>query len=327
MNTTKPEKWQQALTDLITCPEELLSLLELDQSAGIIEAAKTFPLKVPRGYVNRMQKGNPNDPLLRQVLPLGLELTIVPGYDKDPLQESQVNPVPGLLHKYHGRVLVTLTSACAIHCRFCFRRHFPYHDNNPGLRGWDNLFAYIQNDPSISEVILSGGDPLTVSDHLLKLFSTSLSSISHVKRLRIHTRLPIVLPERITASLLTWLRELELEAIVVVHANHPQEINEEVRDALFLLRNASVHLLNQTVLLKGINDEVSILALLSETLFDAGVLPYYLHVLDKVEGAAHFDLPIERARELHRALAHRLPGYLVPRLVCEEAGELAKTLV
>ncbi len=327
MNNT--ETWQQALADLITDPGELLSLLELDPALyqEAMQAVQSFPLKVPRGYVKRMQKGNLHDPLLQQVLPLGLELIQVPGYDLDPLHESETNPVPGLLHKYHGRVLITLTSACAIHCRFCFRRHFPYDENNPGKRGWEKIFAYLAKDPSISEVILSGGDPLAVSDHLLQSFTQQLTLIPHIKRLRIHTRLPIVLPERITPSLLDWLTHLTLEPVIVVHTNHPQEINEEVEAALSLLKRASIHVLNQSVLLKGVNDEALILALLSEKLFAAGVLPYYLHLLDKVQGAAHFDLLHERAQTLHRELSAMLPGYLVPRLVCEEAGRPGKVLV
>jgi len=321
--------WQEALSDLITDPKELLKILDLDLSMldAAMAAASEFPLKVPRGFVNRIQKGNPDDPLLKQILPLGLELNIVPGFQSDPLHEATVNPVPGLLHKYHGRVLVTLTSACAVHCRYCFRRHFPYDDNNPGTSGWELIFDYIKNDSSISEVILSGGDPLAVSDKLLKLFTDRMSSIPHIRRLRIHTRLPVVSPERITDEFIHWISHLSIDPVIVIHANHPQEISDDVKFAMLKLRNAGVPLLNQTVLLNGVNDEKGILAMLSEKLFAAGVLPYYLHVLDKVQGAAHFDMELEKARELHAAVGKILPGYLVPRLVCEEPGKAGKTLL
>lgn len=321
--------WQQSLSNLITDPEELLAILRLD--LALLPAARlatrAFPLKAPRGYVARMQKGNPDDPLLRQVLPLGAELEVVTGYVNDPLEEAQANPVPGLLHKYHDRVLVTLTSACAVHCRYCFRRHFPYAENNPGTAGWEKILAYISEHPEINEVILSGGDPLSVSDKLLALFSQKLSEIKHIKRLRIHTRLPIVLPERITSELTALLSRLPFQTILVVHANHAQEIDAEVIVALAALRSANVNLLNQSVLLRGVNDDVETLVDLSERLFAAGVLPYYLHVLDKVQGAAHFDLPLARACELHAALTARLSGYLVPKLVREEAGASAKSVI
>jgi L-lysine 2,3-aminomutase len=326
---TAKRPWQEALSDLITDPRELWALLELDprQLPEAVAAAQLFPLKVTRSFVARMQKGNLNDPLLKQILPLGIELLPVSDYNSDPLQEMNANPIPGLLHKYYGRVLITLTSACAVHCRYCFRRDFPYQENNPGRLGWEKIFAYIGQNDTISEVILSGGDPLAVSDKLLKLFNDQLALIPHVKRLRIHTRLPIVLPERITPSLLEWITRSTLDVIVVVHANHPNEMTPDVKASLLALRHAGISVLNQSVLLKGVNDDAQTLISLSEVLFKAGVLPYYLHVLDKVPGAAHFDLPRSRARELHTALRHHLPGYLVPRLACEEPGELSKTLL
>ena len=321
--------WQDALSNLITDPKELLTLLELDPALldEAIIAARAFPLRVPLSFVARMQKGNPDDPLLKQILPLGLEMQEVRGFVSDPLAEQQANPVPGLLHKYHGRVLVTLTSVCAVHCRYFFRRHFPYADNNPGRAGWKQLFSYIAEDPTINEVILSGGDPLAVNDRLLRSFTNELAALSQIKRLRIHTRLPIVLPDRVTDELIEWALQLPFNLVVVVHANHPQEIDETVRAALLRLRSAGIHLLNQAVLLKGVNDNVETLVNLSESLFSAGVLPYYLHVLDKVKGAHHFDLPKAKVRELYLTLISRLPGFLVPRLVREEAGELSKTLL
>lgn len=321
--------WQDALSNLVTDPGELLKLLELDDSLlnAAYAAARLFPLRVPRGFVARMQKGNVNDPLLKQVLPLGAELHEATGYQTDPLQELSANPVPGLLHKYHGRVLVTLTSACAVHCRYCFRRHFPYAENNPGTAGWEKIFAYIKQNDSISEVILSGGDPLSVSDKLLTRFTDQLIQIPHVKRLRIHTRLPVVLPERVTETFIQWLSTLPFNTVMVIHMNHPNELNSDVRHALLALRSAGIPLLNQAVLLKGVNDDADVLVALSDTLFAAGVLPYYLHVLDKVQGAAHFDIALEAAQQLHATLTQVLPGYLVPKLVCEEAGALSKTVL
>ena len=327
--STNRSSWQEALSRLITDPKELFELLQLDETLlpAAYKAAKIFPLKVTHSFVARMQKNNPHDPLLRQVLPLDAELSEVDGYKKDPLQEVNTNPVPGLLHKYYGRVLVTLTSACAVHCRYCFRRHFPYAENNPGRLGWEKIFSYVRANDTIHEIILSGGDPLAVSDKLLNEFFIQLTTIPHVKTIRMHTRLPIVLPERITSQFIELITQSKLNIVIVIHANHPREINNEVKNALLKLKAAHVHLLNQSVLLKDVNDDVSILKELSDVLFAAGVLPYYLHVLDKVQGAAHFDIAIEKAQTLHAKLAAKLPGYLVPRLACEEPGALAKTLM
>ncbi len=321
--------WQEALSNLITDPKELLSLLELDANLldPAIAASLAFPLKVPRAFLSRIEKGNSEDPLLKQILPLGVELDQAAGFEQDPLQEANVNPVPGLLHKYQGRVLVTLTSACAVHCRYCFRRHFPYTDNNPGMQGWEKIVDYIRKDNSIHEVILSGGDPLAVSDKLLGVFSDKLALIPHLKRLRLHTRLPVVLPERVTSEFINWITSVKLQTVMVIHANHPREINAEVTTAMLRLREAGVTLLNQSVLLRGVNDSAQTLIELSEVLFAAGVNPYYLHTLDKVQGSQHFDLPRERAHELQAEIAGFLPGYMVPRLVCEEPGKPAKTLL
>lgn len=322
------QTWQEDLSDLITDPKELINLLELDPALldQAIAAARIFPLKVPRTFVAQMQKGNLNDPLLKQVLPLGMELIETLGYGKDPLKEIDANPIPGLLHKYHGRVLVTLTSACAVHCRYCFRRYFPYEDNNPGKRGWEKIFSYLEQDKTITEVILSGGDPLAVSDKMLKMFTDELEKIPHVKRLRIHTRLPIVLPQRITTEFISWITQLRFNVALVVHANHSQEISDNVKLAFKALRQAGVLLLNQSVLLKDVNDDVEILVELSETLFASGVIPYYLHLLDKVQGAAHFAVSEQRIAELYAQLQQKLPGYLVPRMAYEEAGMTSKTL-
>ncbi len=331
MNKTLPVKldWQQELIEAVTDPLELCRLLDLNPEALEILSGQTldhFPLKVPRGFIARMQKGNPKDPLLCQVLPLSVEAQKRNNYSQDPLNEEKANPVSGLLHKYQGRVLLTLTGACAINCRFCFRRHFPYSDNNPNQGGFEKVLAYIKNDPSILEVILSGGDPLVVNDRMLKNFTDQLASIPQVKRLRIHSRIPIVLPERINEGLISWIRSLRQRLILVTHCNHPQEINESVREAMQLLKAAGVTLLNQAVLLKGINDAVETQVALSEALFAVGIQPYYLHLFDKVAGAAHFDLALSRAKKLYRQLSQQLPGYLLPKLARETVGEGAKTL-
>jgi EF-P beta-lysylation protein EpmB len=318
--------WQKALIEAITNPKELLEVLELphDLLPQAINASKLFPLKVPRSYLARMQKNNRYDPLLLQVLPVDLEEKEVSGYTKDPLDEKKYNPIPGLLHKYKSRVLLTMTGVCGVHCRFCFRRHFPYSDNNPGKSGWNDVLAYIANDKSIHEVILSGGDPLAMSDHLLSEFTEKLAEIPHLKRLRIHTRMPIVIPERVSDELIDWMSQLRLKTTIVIHCNHANEINADVKLGLKKLAQHGVILLNQTVLLKGVNDTVESLTELSESLFGAGVLPYYLHVLDKVQGAAHFDISHDIAKKLHTELTTQLSGYLVPRLVTEQAGAAAK---
>ena len=322
----KEKGWEKALQEAITNPEELWDLLELDPN--LLPAAKTaaqlFPLKVPRSFIERIKKGDALDPLLHQILPLHAEHAVVRGYTRDPLQEADVNPVPGLLHKYQGRVLLTFVGACGINCRYCFRRHFPYADNNPGTQGWDKALAYIANDPTIHEVILSGGDPLVANDKSLTIFSDKLATIPHVKRLRIHSRMPIVLPERITSEFITWISQLKQKPVLVTHCNHAQEINQSVAHAMQQLTNAGVVLFNQAVLLKSVNDNADALVELSEALFDVGIQPYYLHILDKVEGAAHFDLPTTIAQQLHSEITLRLSGYLVPKLVYESAGSPSK---
>lgn len=322
-------RWQQLLADAISDPLELCAILELDPALVLpaLAAAKDFPLRVPRSYVARMRRGDPNDPLLLQVLPLAAELDLATGYAADPVGDLEKRAAPGLLHKYHGRALLVATGACAIHCRYCFRRHFPYGEESALQQGWRPALARLRADTSISEVILSGGDPWSLSDRRLQQLSEELQAIPHIRRLRVHTRYPIVLPERIDCGLLDWLSGVRLQKVVVMHANHAREIDDSVRHACRQLTAAGVTLLNQSVLLKGVNDSVEALAQLSEALFETQVLPYYLHVLDKVQGAAHFDLTEARALRLHQELAARLPGYLVPRLVREIAGAPAKTAV
>jgi len=319
--------WQSALINAVTHPEELIELLELDKKHldGAKKAHELFPLKVPRGFLKKIKKGDINDPILRQILPISAEDIITKGYTKDPLQEKAINPNPGLLHKYHGRVLLTLTPSCSINCRYCFRRHFPYSENNPGKQGLAKNLQYIAADESIKEVILSGGDPLLMNDEKLHELITELEKIPHIARLRIHSRMPIVLPERITDDLVNILQRTDLKTILVTHSNHPNEIDTTVVNSLSPLIAAGVTLLNQAVLLKGVNNDVKTLAQLSEKLFTAGILPYYLHLLDKVQGAAHFDTERDIAKELHFELKKLLPGFLVPRLVVEKPGAPAKT--
>lgn len=311
--------WQTELARAIRDPVELAGLLDLDPAAlGMAAAAADqFPVRVPHPYLARMERGNPDDPLLLQVLPAARELAAVPGYGPDPLRESEANPAPGLIHKYLGRVLLLVSPACAIHCRYCFRRHFDYAANTPGRGRWQQALDYIRGDDTISEVIYSGGDPLAASDALLAWLTDQLAAIPHVRRLRVHTRLPVVIPARIDGALLGWLGATRLRPSLVLHINHANEIDGELAAAVARLRGAGVTVLNQSVLLAGINDGADRLAALNEGLFSAGILPYYLHLLDRVQGAAHFAVARSRAVALHRELLARLPGYLVPRLVEE----------
>ncbi len=311
--------WQEQLANSIRDPKQLLNMLELDSSLldGALGAHQDFPLRVPLPYLQRIAKGDPHDPLLLQVLPLGNELLAAPGYSEDPLDEQSSNPIPGLVHKYHGRVLLIVSPNCAINCRYCFRRHFPYQDNKPGRHEWRHALNYISNDSSISEVIYSGGDPLATSDKQLQWLTEHIAQIDHVQRLRVHTRLPIVIPDRVTNSCLQWLTSTRLKPSMVIHSNHPNELDTAVANALGQLKQAGVTLLNQTVLLSGINDSLPVLQKLSERLFDVGVLPYYLHQLDRINGAAHFEVPDSQAKQLISELMAILPGYLVPKLVRE----------
>ena len=297
--------------------EALLGHLGIASAPPLPAAAAEFPLRVPLSFVERMEPGNIDDPLLQQVLPVAEENTDHPDYSRDPLEESHAMPVPGLLHKYHGRALLTLTGACAVHCRYCFRRHFPYSESNPLGTGREMAIGYLLEHPEIGELILSGGDPLSVPDGRLSALAKQLSGIGHLHTLRIHTRLPVVLPERVDQRLLDWLTDLPQRVVMVVHCNHPNEIDATVETAMRPLQQAGVVLLNQSVLLRGINDNADTLARLSEKLLACGILPYYLHQLDRVQGAAHFAVGDNSARALMDTIHRRLPGYLVPRLVRE----------
>ena len=314
--------WREAVRD----PRELLGLLGLDHLAEGLsaEAAAQFPLRVPRGFVARMRHGDPADPLLRQVLPVLDEERVVPGFVLDAVGDGAARAGHGVIRKYQGRALLVATGSCAINCRYCFRRHFPYAQETAAAGQWREAVATIAADPSLHEVILSGGDPLSLATPKLAELTDALADIAHVRRLRIHSRLPVVLPERVDAGLLAWLRALPWPVAMVVHANHGNEFDATVDAAMARLRDAGATVLNQAVLLRGVNDSVDALATLCERGYQAGVLPYYLHQLDRVAGTAHFEVPDPRARELHRALAARLPGYLVPRLVREIPGDPGK---
>ena len=324
----KEQNWQSQLSDLITDPAELLEVLGLsaaDLLDGALLANKSFKLRVPRAFVAKMQYGNALDPLLLQVLPHHLELQDHPDFIADPLAELNANPVAGVLHKYESRFLLTLTGACAIHCRYCFRRHFPYNDNLPKTDDWPAIKAYIETHPQINEVILSGGDPLTLSNRKLAEWMQRLESLPQLKILRIHSRVPIVIPERVDESLLQLLKNSRLRVILVVHSNHAKELDDATCAQLQRLSLHHITVLNQTVMLKGVNDNAATLIALSQRLFEARVMPYYLHVLDKVTGAHHFDITALQIESIYREVLANLPGYLVPTLVREIAGENNKT--
>lgn len=322
------QNWQSQLSDLITDPLELLNLLELSTDqllSGAILASEKFKLRVPLAFVGKMNAKDPLDPLLLQVLPHHLELEEHPEFVTDPLGEEAANQLPGVLHKYKSRFLLTLTGACAVHCRYCFRRHFPYQENLPKNEDWLNIKNYIESNPDINEVILSGGDPLTLSNRKLALWLERLSSLKQVKILRIHSRVPIVIPNRIDEELISLLKNSRLRIILVVHSNHASELDDFTCSKLLQLSEHHITVLNQAVLLKGVNDSAQTLTNLSYRLFEARVMPYYLHVLDKVKGAQHFDLIPSEIDAIYQDVLASLPGYLVPKLVREIAGEKNKT--
>lgn len=327
LNTPFREDWLTQLADVVTSPDELLHLLNVDADANLLagrDAKRLFALRVPRAFIARMEPGNPNDPLLRQVLTSKEEFINAPGFSTDPLEE-QHSVVPGLLHKYSNRALLLVKGGCAVNCRYCFRRHFPYAENQGNKRNWQQALEYISAHPQLDEIIFSGGDPLMAKDHELDWLLTQLESIPHIKRLRIHSRLPIVIPARITDTLVARIAASSLQVLLVNHVNHANEIDAAFRTSMRKLRMAGVTLLNQSVLLRGVNDNANTLADLSNALFDAGVMPYYLHVLDKVQGAAHFMVSDEEARAIVRELLTLVSGYLVPKLAREIGGEPSKT--
>ncbi|WP_066802261.1 EF-P beta-lysylation protein EpmB [Moraxella oblonga] len=312
--------WQKELASAVGDVATLYELLDLPLPSQY-HAPKKFPLRVPHAFIAKMKKGDPNDPLLLQVLPDIAETLPVAGYTTDPLDENNHNPIKGLIHKYQSRALITVTGACAVHCRYCFRQHFDYGANLPNGEDVRQICDYISNDKNINEVLLSGGDPLNINNRRFNEWILSLSNIHHIKTIRIHTRMPAILPSRIDDELLAILADCPKNIVMVLHINHANEIDDVLAKKCQQLKNSGVVLLNQSVLLKGVNDDVETLCQLSHRLFDIGVIPYYLHILDKVAGSAHFDLPIERAIEIYWQLLEKLSGYLVPKLVQEIAGE------
>lgn len=323
---TPPQGWREAWRDAITDASELLQVVGLAHRADLLPAGDAgFPVRVPRGFAARMRHGDPDDPLLRQVLPVLAETEPPPaGYRLDALDEMAARAGQGVLHKYDGRALLIASGSCAVNCRYCFRRHFPYGDEMAAASHWREALALVRADTSIRELILSGGDPLSLATHKLEELTRGLADMPHVIRLRIHTRLPVVLPERVDDALVDWLAALPLQKVVVLHANHANEFDASLDAACARLRGAGATLLNQSVLLRGVNDDADTLTALCERSFAAGVLPYYLHQLDKVTGAAHFEVDDPRALGLMDALRSRLPGYLVPKLVRELPGDPSK---
>lgn len=323
----EPQDWQQLLAGAFRRADELLQYLNIPLDALPVSqiALQQFPMLVPRPFAAQMEKGNPHDPLLRQVLPLNAELEDIPGYVTDPLAEKHSNIQQGIIHKYHGRVLLLAASGCAVNCRYCFRRHFPYDDNRISRQQWQETLHYVAGDSSIEEVILSGGDPLMLKDQHLADLIQAIEAIPHVTRLRIHTRLPVVIPQRTTDVLCSMLKRSRLQVSCVLHINHANELTRQHQTSWHKLRAAGVTLFNQAVLLKGVNNSLRVLSDLHKQLFEFGVIPYYLHLLDPVAGAAHFDVSQTEALTLHQQMRQTLPGYLVPRLVREEGGKASKT--
>lgn len=330
-NIEQPNKdeWIFELANVVTDIKKLYRCLNLDPEAislPMLQARKQFPLRVPMAFINRMKKGDSQDPLLLQVLCDEKELINVAGFSEDPLEE-QNNTIPGLLHKYHNRALLMIKTACAINCRYCFRRHFPYHDNQGTKKNLGAALEYIASHPELDEIILSGGDPLMAKDHEMAFLITELEKIPHIKRLRIHSRLAVVISNRITSELCRLFAKTRLQIVLVTHINHPNEIDDNVTNAIKRLKEHQVTVLNQSVLLKKVNDDADVLACLSNKLFSIGILPYYIHLLDKVQGAAHFLVDDDNAKQIMRQLAKNVSGYLVPKLAREIGGEKSKRVI
>lgn len=326
LHLCRENSWQKDLRQVVTDPEKLLSLLGINSDNYLqhFKARKLFPVRVPLPFINRMTKGDIDDPLLKQVMPLSSEFVVTDGFTADPLQEHDT-VAEGLLHKYKHRVLMIVKAGCAINCRYCFRRHFPYQENSPNKQRWQQALTYISEHTEISEVIFSGGDPLMASDEHLAWLVEQIEVISHVKRLRIHTRLPVVIPNRITPDLVNLLSQSRLKATMVLHINHSNEIDTDFTNALEPLRAARIPLFNQSVILKNVNDDAKTLIALCEKAFDSGIMPYYLHLFDPVQGAAHFDVQEKTAIKIVNEMLAVLPGFLMPKLVREIAGKANKT--
>jgi len=324
----KTKTWQQELAEGFNNIDDICDYLNISHSnKNLLTSPSEFPLRVPGEFVERMEKGNINDPLLKQILPIKDENIITPGFINDPVGDVDSMTETGVIHKYHGRVLLITTGSCAIHCRYCFRRNFPYTHLQLSTKKYLNAIKYIENKPDISEVILSGGDPLLLNDQKILSLIQQLEAIPHIKRIRIHSRIPVVLPSRITSELCNRLSTIKKDLILVIHSNHPNELNNKVKLACEKLKKANITLLNQTVLLKGINDNAQVLCTLHEKLFTFSVMPYYLHLLDKATGTAHFEVSQDIALELMNQIQKSLPGYLVPKLVREQAGAYNKTVI
>lgn len=320
------KNWQKELANVITCPKVLLEMVGLSSQVheNDIKARSLFPVRVPVPFIKKMRYGDANDPLLLQVMPRHQEFIEKTGFNKDPLEE-QNNSQPGLLHKYKSRVLVMFKTGCAVNCRYCFRRHFPYQENQLNKRSLLDALEYIKADSNINEVILSGGDPLMAKDDAVSWFMDELEQLPQIKRMRIHSRLPVVIPARITDELCARFAQSPLKIVFINHINHANEIDDDFKAAMQKLKKAGVTLFNQAVILKDVNDSSSAQIALSEALFDADILPYYLFLLDKVAGASHFDIDESQAREIMAEMLNALPGFLVPKLVREIGGQKSKT--
>jgi len=326
IDTQLHTSWQKELANVVTDPSELLRLVEIPEEKYLqdAKARKLFPVRVPRPFITRMKKGDINDPLLMQVMPNKEEFVVTDGFFSDPLEEHET-VVEGLLHKYQNRVLMIVKAGCAVNCRYCFRRHFPYADNSPNKLRWQKALDYIKQNESIEEVIFSGGDPLMANDEHLKWLVGEIEAIPHVTRLRVHSRLPVVIPQRITNTLVNMLKNTRLKPVIVFHINHANELDKQFTSAIQPLIEARIPLFNQAVLLKGINSDIETLTELCETLFDNGIQPYYLHLFDRVQNAAHFDLSDKEAKDITKGLMARLSGFLMPKVVREIGGEPNKT--
>lgn len=318
--------WQEQLADSFTSISALCQYLQLraDELPVSPEAEQRFPLRVPQFFADLMEKGNPNDPLLRQILPVAQEAHDYPGFSNDPVGDLDAACAPGVLHKYFGRALFIAGGGCAINCRYCFRRNFPYSDHQLSRQTESSAIDYLQAHPEISEIILSGGDPLLLNDRRLTSLIENIGAVAHIRRIRIHSRIPVVLPARLTDTLLTLLLNSEKQIVMVLHCNHANEISPQLESACRKLKQHEVMLLNQSVLLRGVNDSVEALSRLSDKLFTAGIIPYYLHLLDKAAGTGHFEISEKNAVNIVQQLQQRLPGYLVPKLVKEQAGASSK---
>ena len=321
--------WQRSLAAAIRDADELIDRLRLPDHLrpAARSAAQRFPLLVPESFLRRIEPERADDPLLRQVLPLDAEHEDVPGFGVDAVDDARFRTAPGLLQKYHGRALFMATGSCAVHCRYCFRRHYPYGEEPRRLMDWEPALSALNQNTATEELILSGGDPLMLTDQRFSDLLDRIESIPHLRRLRIHTRLPIVLPDRMTPALIRRLNNCRLKIIFVVHANHPAELINDCADCLQCLVRTPLTVLNQAVLLKGVNDSATVQCNLSLRLIELGVMPYYLHQLDRVAGTAHFEVPIATGRAILREMRQQLPGYAVPRYVQEIPGETHKTVL